>query len=72
MVHLLEVAFDGSIRGGAVLHYIAEGEAWKGVVVTCFDSCKPGEWDRVTRRSKVKMDKRADTGKVLCAGGLGG
>ncbi len=37
MVHLLEVALDGSIRGGAVLHSVAKGEAWKGLVVACFD-----------------------------------
>ncbi len=32
-MHLLEAALDGGIRGGAVLHCIAEGEAWKGVAV---------------------------------------
>ncbi len=26
---LIEVALDGSIRGGVVLHSVAEGEAWK-------------------------------------------
>ncbi len=72
MGHLLEVALDGSVRGGAVLHSIVEGEAWKGVVVACFDCCKPGGWDWVTCRSVVEMDKRADAGKVVCTGGLGG
>ncbi len=43
MVHLREVAFDGSIRGEAVLHCIAKGEAWKGLVVACFDCGKPGD-----------------------------
>ncbi len=33
MAHLLEVAFAGSVRGGAVLHSIAKGEAWKGLVL---------------------------------------
>ncbi len=33
MVCLLKVAFDGGVRGGAVLHSIAKGEAWKGLVV---------------------------------------
>ncbi len=33
MAHLLEVAFDGSGRGGAVLHSVAKGKAWKGLVV---------------------------------------
>ncbi len=42
---LLEVAFDGSVRGGAVLHSIAKGEAWKGLVVACFDCSKPGGRD---------------------------
>ncbi len=73
MAHLLEVAFDGSIRGGAVLHSIAKGEAWKGLVVACFDCSKPGGRDWVTGGSVVKTDKRADVGKVMiCAGGLGG
>jgi hypothetical protein len=72
LARLLEVAFDGSIRGGAVLHSIAKGEAWKGLVVACFDWGKPGGWDWVTSRSVVETDKRADAGKVICAGGLGG
>jgi hypothetical protein len=72
LVHLLEVALDGSSRGGLVLHSVAEGEAWKGVVVACFDCCKPGGRDWVTGRSMVEMDKRADAGKVVHTGGLGG
>jgi hypothetical protein len=50
---LLEVALDGGVRGGAVLHSVAEGEAWKGVVVACFDCCKPGGWDWITGRGVV-------------------
>jgi hypothetical protein len=69
---LLEVAFDGGIRGGAVLHSIVKGEAWKGLVVACFDCGKPGVRDWATGRSMVEMDKRADTGKVIRVGGLGG
>ncbi len=72
MACLLEVALDGSIRGGAVLHSVAEGEAWKGLVVACFDCCKPGGWDWVTGGSVVETDKRADAGKVIRTGGLGG
>ncbi len=72
MAHLLEVAFDGSVRGGAVLHGIAKGEAWKGLVVACFDCRKPGGQDWVTGGSVVETDKRADAGKVIRAGGLGG
>ncbi len=72
MACLLELALDGSVRGGAVLHCIVEGEAWKGIVVACYDCCKSGGRDWVTSRSMVEMDKRADSGKVLCAGGLGG
>ncbi len=67
-----EVAFDGGISGGAVLHSIAKGEAWKGLVVACFDCCKQGGRDWVAGGSMVEMDKRADTGKVIRAGGLGG
>ncbi len=72
MARLLEVAFDGGVRGGAVLHSIAEGEAWKGGVAACFDCGKPGGWDRVASGSVVETDKRADAGKVIRAGGLGG
>ncbi len=72
MVHLLEVAFDGGVRGGAVLHSIAKGEAWKGLVVACFDCGKPGGWDWVTSGSVVETDERAYAGKVIHAGGLGG
>ncbi len=66
------MAFDGSVRRGAVLHSVAKGEAWKGLVVACFDCGKPGRWDWVTGGSVVEMDKRADAGKVIRAGGLGG
>jgi hypothetical protein len=69
---LLEVALDGSVRGGTVLHSIAKGEAWKGPVVAFFDCGKPGGPDWVTGRSVVETDQRADAGKVICAGGLGG
>ncbi len=72
MVCLLEVVFDGGVRGGTVLHSIAKGEAWKGFVVGCFDCGKPGGRDLVTGRSVVETDKRAGTGKVTCIGGLGG
>jgi hypothetical protein len=71
-VHLLEVAFDRGIRGGAVLHSVAKGEAWKGLLVACFDCGKPGGWDWVNGGSVVETDKRADAGKVVHAGGLGG
>jgi hypothetical protein len=71
-VRLLEVALNGGVRGGAVFHCIAEGEAWKGAVVAYFDGCKPGGQDWVTGRSVVEMDKRADAGEVVHAGGLGG
>jgi hypothetical protein len=66
------VALDGSVRKGAVPNSIAEGEAWKGVVVACFDYCKTGGQDWVSGGSVVETDKRADAGKVVGAGGLGG
>ncbi len=69
MARLLEVAFDGGIRGRTALHSIAKGEAWKGLVV----AGKPGGWDWVsTSGYVVETDKRADAGKVIRAGGLGG
>jgi hypothetical protein len=33
LVHLLEVVLVGGVRGGAVLHCVVEGEAWKCFVV---------------------------------------
>ncbi len=55
-----------------MLHSIAKGGAWKGLVVACFDCGKPGGQDWVTGRSVVETDKRADAGKVIPVGGLGG
>jgi hypothetical protein len=66
------MALDGSVRGGAVLHSIAKGEAWKGLVVACFDCGKPGRRDWVTGGRVVETHERADTGKVIRTGGLGG
>jgi hypothetical protein len=71
-VPLLEVAFDGGAKEGVVLHSVANGEAWKGLVVACFDCGKPGGWDWVTGGSVVETDKRADAGKVIRVGSLGG
>ncbi len=71
-MHLLEVAFDDNVRGGAVLHSIAKGKAWKDLVVACFVCSKPGGGDWVTGGSVVETDKRVDTGKVIRSGGLGG
>ena len=70
MARLLEVAFDDSVIGGAVYHSIANGEAWKGLVVACFDCGKPGGWDWITGGSVVETDKRADAGKVIPVRGL--
>ncbi len=72
MACLLEVAFDGGVRGGTVLHSIAKGETWKGLVVACFDCGKPGGQDQVAGGSVVETDMRADVGKVIRTGGLGG
>ncbi len=63
MAHLLEVAFDGSIRGGAVLHSIAKGEAWKGFVVACFDCGKPGGRDWVIGGSVVETTRELMLGR---------
>jgi hypothetical protein len=70
LARLLEVALDGGIRGGTVFHCIAEGEAGEGVIVSCFDGCKPGERDWVTGRGVVELDKNTDAGEVICIGGL--
>ncbi len=72
MAHLLEVALDGGLRGGAVLHCVAEGEARKGVIVACFDACKPGGRYWVTSGGVVETDKSADAGEVIRIGVLGG
>jgi hypothetical protein len=72
LVHLLEMALDGGVRGEAVFHCVAEDEAGKGVIVTCFDGCKSGGRDWFTNRGMVEMDKSADALEVVCIGGLGG
>ncbi len=54
-----------------MLHSIAKGEAWKGLVVACFDCSKSGGRDWVIGGSMVEMNKRADPGKVIHADGLG-
>jgi hypothetical protein len=60
------MALDGGVRGGA------KGEAGKGVIVACFDGCKPGGRDWVTSGDVVETDKSTNAGEVLHAGGLGG
>ncbi len=72
MARLLEVALDGGVRGGAVLHCIGEGEAGKGVIVACFDGCEPGGRDWVAGKGMVEMEENADPGKFVCTSGLGG
>jgi hypothetical protein len=72
LAHLLEVALDGGVRGGAVLHCIAEDEAGKGVIVTCFDGCKPGGGDWVIGGGVVDRYKSTDAGEVIHVGGLEG
>jgi hypothetical protein len=70
--NLFEVSFDGGIRGGTVLHGIAEGKAREGGIVSCFDGCKPGGWDWVTCGGMVKVDKSTDAGKLIRIVGLRG
>ncbi len=55
-----------------MLHSIAKGEAWKGLVVACFDCGKTGGRDWFTGGSMVETDERADAGKIIRASGLGG
>jgi hypothetical protein len=69
---LLEVAFDGGIGGGTVLHCIAEGEAREGRVVSCLDGSKPGGWDWIAGGGMVEADKCIDAGEVVGIVGLMG
>jgi hypothetical protein len=69
---LLEVAFDGDIGGGTVLHCIAESEPREGRVVSCLDGGKPGEWDWIAGRGMVEADKCIDAGEVVGIIGLMG
>ncbi len=71
MACLLEVVLDGGVRGGEVLHSIAEGEARKGNIVACFYGCKPGGRDWVTSRDLLETDKSAEAGEVVRIGSLG-
>ncbi len=52
-----------------MFHSIAEGEAWKGLVVACFDCGKPGGRDWVISRSVLEMDKRLGRSYALVAWG---
>ncbi len=64
MSHLLEVALDGGIRGGAVICCVVEGGAGKGVIVACFDGCGPGGRDKVTSRGMVEMTRVLMLGRL--------
>ncbi len=55
-----------------MFHCVVEGEAGEGVIVSCFDGCKPGGRDWVTGGGVVEMDKSTNTGEVICVGGLRG
>ena len=67
---MLEVAFDGGIGGGTVLHCIAKGEAREGRVVSCFDGGKPGGRNRIAGGDMVEADKCVDAGEVVGIVGL--
>ncbi len=56
LARLFEVALDGGIREGTVFNCIAEGEAGEGVIVSCFDGCKPGGRDWITSKGVVETD----------------
>ncbi len=43
MAHLFEAVFDVGIRGGRVFHWIAEGNAREGGIVSCFDTANQAE-----------------------------
>ena len=70
MARLLEVAFDGGIGGGTVLHCIAKGEAREGRVVSCLDGGKPGGRNRIAGGGMVEADKCVDAGEVVGIVGL--
>ncbi len=71
MAHLLGVAFDGSIRGGAVLQSIAKGEAWKGLVVACFDCGKPGGRDWIPAEAWWRQTRELMLGRSHVLGAWG-
>ncbi len=70
MARLLEVAFDGGIGGGTVLHCIAKGEAREGRVVSWFDGGKPGGRNWIAGGGMVEADKCVDAGEVVGIVGL--
>ena len=72
MARLLEVAFDGGIGGGTVLHCIAKGEAREGRVVSCLDGGKPGGWDWIVSGDMVEADRGIDAGEVVGIVGMMG
>ena len=70
MARLLEVAFDGGIGEGTVLHCIAKGEAREGRVVSCLDGGKPGGWNWIAGGGMVEVDECIDAGEVVGIVGL--
>ncbi len=66
------MALDGGIIGGMVFHCVAEGKAGEYVIISCFDSCKPGGRNWVTGRGVGEMDKSTDAGEIIWIGGLRG
>ncbi len=70
MARLLEVALDGGIGGGTVLHCIAKGEPREGRVVSCLDGGKPGGWDWIVEEGMVEADECVDAGEVVGVVGL--
>ncbi len=70
MARLLEVAFDGGIGGGTVLHCIVKGEAREGRVVSCLDGGKPGGQNWIAGGGMVEADKCVDAGEVVGIVGL--
>ncbi len=70
MARLLEVAFDGGIGGGTVLHCIAKDEAREGRVVSCLDGGKPGGRNWIASGGMVEVDECIDAGEVVGIVGL--
>ncbi len=70
MARLLEVAFDGDIGGGTVLHCIAKGEAREGRIVTCLDGGEPRGRHWIASGGMVEADKCVDAGEVVGIVGL--
>ena len=68
MAGLGQVAFDGSVRRGAVFEGGGVGETGPRVVVTCLDGLEPGGLDRASGHGVQEANESLQVGEVVESG----